>query len=210
MATGNRAPRIVVGVDGSEASVEALRQAQRLAVPLGAEIEATGCWQYPQMYVGHEMMGIKGFEEGAGELLEETVVSAFGPDRPGNVRTCLLHGPARESLIDSSRDADLLVVGRRGQAASAVFCSVRSAQSASPTRIARCGSSTHRQKTAKANSAVRLKWTTCRAAPLRVDPPPDAAHPRVWAAAWLFPRVPPGMDPGQDFDAEDSAERDGQ
>jgi nucleotide-binding universal stress UspA family protein len=60
-------------------------------------------------------MGIKGFEEGAGGLLEETVVSAFGPDRPGNVRTCLLHGPARELLINASRDADLLVVGRRGQ-----------------------------------------------------------------------------------------------
>ena len=115
MAITSRAPRIVVGVDGSEASVEALRQAQRLAVPLGAEIQATGCWQYPQMYVGHEMMGITGFEERAGELLEEAVVSAFGPDRPGNVRTCLLHGAARESLIDASRDADLLVVGRRGQ-----------------------------------------------------------------------------------------------
>ena len=104
-----------MGVDGSEASVEALRQAQRLAVPLGAVIEATGCWQYPRMYVGHEMMGITGFEEQAGELLDESVVSAFGPDRPANVRTCLLHGPARELLIDTSRDADLLVVGRRGQ-----------------------------------------------------------------------------------------------
>lgn len=115
MATGNRAPKIVVGVDGSEASVEALRQAQRLAVPLGAEIEATGCWEYPQMYVGYEMMGIEGFEERAGELLQEAVTSAFGPHRPGNVRTRLVHGSARQSLIDASGDADLLVVGRRGQ-----------------------------------------------------------------------------------------------
>jgi nucleotide-binding universal stress UspA family protein len=30
--------RIVVGVDGSEPSIEALRQAQRLAQPLGAEV----------------------------------------------------------------------------------------------------------------------------------------------------------------------------
>lgn len=115
MATVKRAPRIVVGVDGSAESVEALRQAQRLAVALGAKIEATGCWHYPQMFVGHEMTGIKGFEEQAGKLLEETVATAFGPDRPGNVRTCLLHGSAREGLIDASRDADLLVVGRRGQ-----------------------------------------------------------------------------------------------
>lgn len=115
MTTGNHSPRIVVGVDGSGASVGALRQAQRLAGPLGAEVEATGCWHYPRMYVGHEVMGAHGFEEQAGKLLEQTVVAAFGPNRPANVRTILLHGSARELLIEASRGADLLVIGRRGQ-----------------------------------------------------------------------------------------------
>lgn len=114
MATRNHAPKIVVGVDGSDASVEALRQAQRLAGPPGAEIEASGCWEYPQMYDGYVMAGIEGFEEQAGEILQEAVISAFGPHTPENVRTRLVHGPARQTLIDASRDADLLVVDRRG------------------------------------------------------------------------------------------------
>ena len=199
MATGNRGPRVVTGVDGSEASFEALRQAQRLAVPLGAEIEATGCWQYPQMYVGHEMMGIKGLEERAGELLEEAVVSALGPERPGNVRACLVHGSARELLIDASRDADLLVVGRRGQGGFGGLL----LGSASSACVARCWSSTHRLRTAKATSAVRLKPAPCRAASHRSDS-------RGGPPGRLFPGVSPGVDPGQDFDAEDSAERDAQ
>ena len=37
--------RIVVGVDGSEASIEALKRAQNLAVPLGAQVIATAYWE---------------------------------------------------------------------------------------------------------------------------------------------------------------------
>ncbi len=44
--------RIVVGVDGSEASIEALKRAQNLAVPLGAQVIATACWEFPQVYRG--------------------------------------------------------------------------------------------------------------------------------------------------------------
>jgi nucleotide-binding universal stress UspA family protein len=91
-----------------------LRQAQRLAVPLGAEIQAVGCWDYPQMYEGYVMMGIEGFEERAGEILQEAVASAFGSQRPDNLRTSLVQGPARQSLVEASKDADFLVVGRRG------------------------------------------------------------------------------------------------
>ncbi|MBA4101541.1 MAG: universal stress protein UspA, partial [Arthrobacter sp.] len=61
--------RILVGVDGSEPSIEALRQAQRLATPLGAKVLANAYWDYPQVYAGYVMMGIEGFEERAGEIL---------------------------------------------------------------------------------------------------------------------------------------------
>ena len=106
--------RILVGVDGSEASVEALREAQRLAVPFGAQLEALACWDYPQMRDGYLMMGIERFEENAGQILNQSVAEAFGPERPGNVRTMLVQGSARTSLIEASKEADLLVVGRRG------------------------------------------------------------------------------------------------
>lgn len=114
MAADNQAARIVVGVDGSEASIEALRQALRLAEPLHAEVEAMACWEYPQMYDGYVMVGIEGFEERARQILEESIAKAFGPEQPSSVKTRLVQGAARSTLIEASKEADLLVVGRRG------------------------------------------------------------------------------------------------
>lgn len=106
--------KIVVGVDGSEASVEALRQAQRLAIPLGAEIEALACWEYPNTYASYLAVGIGRFREHAGQLLEDALKEAFGSERPDNVRARLVEGFARTILIEASKDADLLVLGPRG------------------------------------------------------------------------------------------------
>lgn len=106
--------RIVVGVDGSEASIEALRRAQNLALPLGAQVVATAYWEFPQVYGGYVAMGIEGFEQSAEQVLKESLEEAFGPDLPDNVVSSLVRGHARESLIEASRDADMIVVGRRG------------------------------------------------------------------------------------------------
>ena len=105
---------IVVGVDGSEASIEALKRAQNLAVPLGAQVIATAYWEFPQVYGGYVAMGIDGFEESTGQILKESLEKAFGPDVPENVVSRLVRGHTRESLIEASRDADMIVVGRRG------------------------------------------------------------------------------------------------
>jgi nucleotide-binding universal stress UspA family protein len=115
MTESNYAARIVVGIDGSEASIEALRQAQRLGESLHAEIEAIACWEYPQMYDGYVIMGIEGFEERARQILEESITQAFGPKKPSNLKARLVEGAARSTLIEASEDADLLVVGRRGR-----------------------------------------------------------------------------------------------
>lgn len=115
MATTSGTKRIIVGVDGSEASVEALRQAQMLAESLHADIEAIACWEFPQMYDGYVVMGIEGFEENARNTLNGAVLSAFGPEAPANVRTRLIQGEAKAALIEASKKADLLVVGRRGR-----------------------------------------------------------------------------------------------
>ena len=105
---------IVVGVDGSDASVEALKQAQGLAVGLGANLVALACWDYPPVYDGYVAMGINDFDVRAGEILQEAVVKAFGPETPANIETRLVQGRPRHTLIDASRTADMLVVGRRG------------------------------------------------------------------------------------------------
>lgn len=106
--------QIVVGVDGSEASIEALRQAQRMALPFGAKVLANAYWDYPQVYAGYLMMGIEGFEERAGQILDEAVRTAFGEETPSNVVSNLVRGHPRESLIEASRNSDMIVVGRRG------------------------------------------------------------------------------------------------
>lgn len=106
--------RIVVGVDGSEASIEALRQAQSLAVPLGAQVMAVAYWEFPQVYGGYVAMGIDNFEEAAGQVLKESLDKAFGPELPDNVASRVVRGHARESLIEASREADMIVLGRRG------------------------------------------------------------------------------------------------
>lgn len=106
--------KIIVGVDGSDASIEALRLGFRLAQALGTRLEAWGCWEYPVGYEGYLAMGVEGFAHEAEEHLEQALAKAFGPERPRNVSARLVHGSARTSLVDASRHASLLVVGRRG------------------------------------------------------------------------------------------------
>ncbi len=106
--------RFVVGVDGSEASVEALRQAQRLAAPAGAMVLATAYWDDPQVYAGYVAMGIDRFEERVTMILKEALAQAFGDTIPPNVVPRVIRGHPRDSLIDASRHADMIVVGRRG------------------------------------------------------------------------------------------------
>lgn len=105
---------IVVGVDGSDASVEALRQAQELAGPLSAKIVALACWDLPPVYDGYVAMGIDDFDVRAGEILQDTVEKAFGGNTPDNVETRLVQGHPRRVLIEESRHADMIVLGRRG------------------------------------------------------------------------------------------------
>ena len=105
---------IVVGVDGSDASVEALRRAQSLAVPLAAKLVALASWDVPPVYDGYVAMGIDDFDVRAGEILKETVEKAFGAETPDNVETRLVQGHPRHTLLEASRDADMVVVGRRG------------------------------------------------------------------------------------------------
>ncbi|MET4094372.1 universal stress protein [Arthrobacter sp. UYCu712] len=105
---------IVVGVDGSDASIEALRHAQGLAGPLSAKVVALACWDIPAVYDGYVAMGINDFDVRAKEILQEAVEKAFGPETPANVETRLVQGHPRRTLIDLSGSADLLVLGRRG------------------------------------------------------------------------------------------------
>ncbi|WP_315914960.1 universal stress protein [Arthrobacter sp. lap29] len=114
MSTLKEPVTIIVGVDGSESSIAALREAVRLARPLGAQVKALTCWNYPSAYTVPYALGNFGFKEAAQKILDGAVESAFGLDWPRNLTTQLVQGSARPTLIEASRDAALLVLGRRG------------------------------------------------------------------------------------------------
>ncbi|MFC5720943.1 universal stress protein [Streptomyces gamaensis] len=109
--------RIVVGVDGSDSSKEALRWALRQAGLTGATVDAVMAWQFPP-YVGAlgwlPPTGDFQPEEIARQVLTETVEEVVGT-RPGaRVRTVVEHGTAPDVLLRHARSAALLVVGSRG------------------------------------------------------------------------------------------------
>ncbi|MCJ8506149.1 universal stress protein [Kocuria flava] len=108
------AASIVVGVDGSEGSVEALRWAARMAPVLGARIRAVGAWEYPPEYAGYVPIGSDNFDEITRKRAEAAVREAFGDDLPEGLTTSVVFGHPSRVLVEESEDAALLVVGRRG------------------------------------------------------------------------------------------------
>ncbi len=113
------ARRIVVGVDGSEPSLAALRWANHLAMLLGSTVQAVAVWQ-PTTAVG--LAG-----EGWGpvpadwdpvaetcQTLNQSLTRALGDDRPAGLDARVEQGRSAQVLIDLSSDAQMLVIGSRG------------------------------------------------------------------------------------------------
>ena len=106
--------RIVVGVDGSDSSIEALRVAVRTAQAFGTSLEAVTTWTYP---VGAEVALLSGWspEEDAKEILEAVAEQVFGGDRPSWFTTATKPGIAARALIEESAGAEMLILGSRGR-----------------------------------------------------------------------------------------------
>lgn len=106
--------RIVVGVDGSAASVNALKEGAKLAAELGGAVDAVAVWEMPTKHASYEALGIGSFEEGARKVLVDALFQAFGEDVPASVSARLIEGPAASGLVSAAEGARMLVVGRRG------------------------------------------------------------------------------------------------
>ncbi|MDO5752901.1 universal stress protein [Arthrobacter sp.] len=115
MNTDGGMQRIVVGVDGSDGSIAALRRAERIATATGARVEAIACWSVPAALALPYALGTVDFEDGAQKLLDETIRKAFGEPTPENVSTRLVQGLPRQTLVEAADGAEMLVVGRRGR-----------------------------------------------------------------------------------------------
>jgi nucleotide-binding universal stress UspA family protein len=116
---GDARPPVVVGVDGSEGSVAALRWAARYAAATRTPVRAVLAWHYPTVAsvppVGHAPAAVtREVEAQEAATLREAIAKA-APDAPSvRIDAEVRYGHPAELLIEESGRAGLLVVGRRG------------------------------------------------------------------------------------------------
>lgn len=107
--------KIIVGIDGSQQSTEALRWALDYASSED-QIVATHAWQIPPMS-GFEFPAYNpaDVELYAHELVEQVVSETVPESADGpKITTSVHHGHPGRVLIDESAGADLVIVGSRG------------------------------------------------------------------------------------------------
>ncbi|MDK1326543.1 universal stress protein [Arthrobacter sp. zg-Y1143] len=115
MAEAHR-KRIVVGMDGSEESIAALRMAARLAELLGCRIQAVTVWEYPAMLAMPFPTSEFSPRVEAERALAEAVDAAFeGSGAPEDLTQEAVAGQPARVLMEASRGAEMLVVGNRGR-----------------------------------------------------------------------------------------------
>lgn len=113
--------RIVVGVDGSEASQHALRWALSEARVRGTGVEAVHVWRYPVWTYSPAITTPPAFAredlEAEAQAVLDHAVDAALETQPGDIRVdrMVAEGVASEQLVRLAAGADLLVVGHRGR-----------------------------------------------------------------------------------------------
>lgn len=110
-------PRIVVGVDGSEGSLEAVRFALEEARLRGGKVAAVFAWSIP--FVADVPTGLlpemmDDFRSDAEALLEEQI-AAVGDTGGVEIERVVVEGPPAQALVHEAERAALLVVGSRGR-----------------------------------------------------------------------------------------------
>lgn len=110
--------RIVVGVDGSSESREALRWTLEEARLRDATVRAVHAWGNPFLFTPGfgppEDFEFPALHEAAEKLLSSTVAEVAGENPDVEIEEVAGEGPAASVLVEQAKGADLLVVGSRG------------------------------------------------------------------------------------------------
>jgi nucleotide-binding universal stress UspA family protein len=114
--------RIVVGVDGSPSSREALRWAVRQAELTGASVEAITAWSSPAMVgIGAPFTDAdagggddSSIKVAAQDMLRAAITEATGQSPGVAVKAEVGEGTPARLLLDAARGASMVVVGSRG------------------------------------------------------------------------------------------------
>lgn len=110
-------PVIIVGIDGSQASEDALRWAAGQAQLTGGALHAVITWQTPSSYGYYVDYSDADAASDARKILKTAVACALGESPPVSPTLRVVKGQPADVLIEASRSADLLVVGSRGRGA---------------------------------------------------------------------------------------------
>ena len=107
--------RIVVGLDGSESSLDALSWAVQQAERTSAGLEVLMSWEWPSSY-GWAVPVPEDFDPESD--ISRTLETALAPVRTANpglsIDARVVRGHPAPVLVEASKGADLLVVGSRG------------------------------------------------------------------------------------------------
>lgn len=112
VSTENRR-RIVVGVDGSPASLSALEWAVRQGALTGASVEAVTSWHVPVAAGGYPIVASTDWRDNAQAIQDVAVKEVLGDEAAALVRR-VAQGHPVDVLVHAAAGADLLVVGSRG------------------------------------------------------------------------------------------------
>ncbi|MFE4635548.1 universal stress protein [Streptomyces sp. NPDC056773] len=113
----NTEPLIVVGVDGSNHSKQALRWAVAQAKAIGGRVHAVMSWEWntnPFAVSAAEQSELVHAEDAARQKLADTVAEAVGTSPGVPVFRRVEQGSPAQVLVEASKEAELTVVGTRG------------------------------------------------------------------------------------------------
>jgi nucleotide-binding universal stress UspA family protein len=120
--------KIVVGVDGSDASKNALRWAVEDARARGAEVVALHAYEVPVSAPDAVPVApvdlpalVAEAHDGAQQFVTGVVEEVVGNSVTVDVAPIAVEDEPAKALIDASRDADLIVVGSHGHGLSGLF-----------------------------------------------------------------------------------------
>ena len=106
---------VVVGVDGSDSSRDALIWAAEHAHLAGRRLVAITAWELPASYGA--IVGWSGgvnFEQDARTILSESVAKSLGDEGALKLTQKVIHSHPAPVLVEASKHAALVVVGCRG------------------------------------------------------------------------------------------------
>jgi len=108
----------VIGVDGSDAAKEALQYGLHEASIRGTRVRAVHAWMHSSAIpaTGTGMLPAVDASpmRAAAEKLLRTTVEAVAGDAVDRIDRVVVESPAGPGIIANARDAELIVVGRRG------------------------------------------------------------------------------------------------